>query len=372
MNKSIKDNRNCSGCGVCSVICPQNAISFKVNAKGFMRPIVSDLCIDCGLCKKLCHEHKLSEGHRVQKVYTAYTKNVEIRNCSSSGGVFSEIAMQMIDSGGFVCAATFDKNFELSHQIVDSIEGLEGLRKSKYLESDVTNVWRLIKERIIKKQKGVFVGTPCQCAALRSYLGNCIDNILICDFICHGVASPAIFAKYKNYLSSEYGEPLKIEFRHKENGEGSFFFYQGDKGTYMIPNYTKSYPYAYASGLIIADDCTSCRYCSLDRQSDITLGDYVAGQIDYSKSTIFVNTIKGTDFLRKCTNLVIIDEDLGNVISRTWHLTTPNTYNPNREKVFKKLDYPWSYLEDKFFHKPNKFQLYKQAILKKIHVFKSV
>lgn len=367
MSKSIKDNSNCSGCGVCSAVCPKNAISFITDAKGFNRPMVSDNCINCGLCVKRCHEHEIFTGRRIIKAFTAYTDNLEIRNVSSSGGVFSEIAIQVIKNGGFVCGASFDENLVLCHQIVEKIEDLEGLRKSKYLESDMTLIWKELKERVVtNKQSGLFVGTPCQCAAVRLFLGVYADNMLICDFICHGVASPVVFEKYKAHLKEQYGAPKKIEFRHKENGEGSYFYYEGGDGKYMVPNYTKSYPYAYASGLIIADDCTNCKYCKLERFSDITLGDYVSGPTDYTKSTIFTNTQKGFDFFHQCTDLMIIEEDLQDIIAKSWHLTMPNTHNPKRVKVFEQLDKPWEYLEQMYFHAPRKFELYKQTIVNKI------
>lgn len=367
MINSISSNSNCSGCGVCEIVCPKHAVSFKRDVKGFIRPVVNDDCIDCGLCVKKCHEHKSFSGDKILSAYMSYTNNVDIRNASSSGGVFSELAIKIIEKGGFVCGAGFDNDFVLCHQIVESVEELGGLRKSKYLESNVKRILKELKERVaVNNQKGMFVGTPCQCAAVRSYLGDYSKNLLICDFVCHGVASPLVFDKYKAYLQSHYGSPIKIEFRHKNNGEGSYFYYEGTTGVYMVPNYSESYPYAYADGSIIADDCTDCKYCSLERFSDITLGDYVSGPADYSKSTIFVNTEKGMDFLNECKSLVAVKENLHNVIAKSWHLTTPNTYNPKREKVFAQLDREWEYLDKKYFHQPNKMEQYRQLIYNKI------
>ena len=368
MSKSIKNNAICTGCGVCSVVCPKNAISFATDSKGFLRPVVNQNCIDCGLCVKKCHENNIIIGQRVKKAYTAYTMNTQIRDVSSSGGVFSEIAIHIINNGGFVCGAAFDKEFVLRHRIISSIEELEGLRKSKYLESDITQVWKDITKRLKNDQIGLFVGTPCQCAALQTFLGKDVERLLICDFICHGVASPLVFAKYKAHLSGLFGAPKKIEFRHKEKGDGSFFYYEGDMGTYMIQNYKESYPYAYASGMIIADNCTHCQYCKLERYSDITLGDYVSGPTDYSKSTIFANTQKGLGFLSLCSDNLVIKEEplLEKVIDKSWHLTTPNQPNIKRERVFAELDKSWDYLENKYFHLPSKIELYTQALKNKI------
>lgn len=367
MNNSIRYNTNCSGCGVCKNVCPKDAISMQHDSKGFLRPVVNDNCIECGLCVKYCHEHKKNDGFDVQKTYTAYSNHADIRAVSSSGGIFTALAQDTINRDGFVCAAGFDSDFYLRHHIIDNFNQLDFLRKSKYLESDISEIWAEIKLRISSGQKGLFVGTPCQCAALRNILRDRIDNIITCDFICHGVASPAVFDKYKKYLGSKYGTPIKIEFRHKENGEGSYFYYVGKCGEYMIPNYSRSYPYAYASGLIIADDCTSCRYCSLRRNSDITLGDYVNGPTDYSKSTIFANTSKGIEILKNCKGITIIEENLDNTIQKSWHLTTPNTPSSQRDRVFKDLSQAsWEYLENTYFKPLNRFQLYRLGLINHI------
>lgn len=150
MNDSIKNNINCSGCGVCKSICPKNAITFETNSMGFSRPLVNDTCIECGLCVKNAMSIKYITVTKSKKVYTAYSHDAYIRNNSSSGGVFSEIAIQTIAKGGFVCAAGFDKTFKLHHQIVDSLKELDGLRKSKYLESDTVEIWGQLRKRIKK------------------------------------------------------------------------------------------------------------------------------------------------------------------------------------------------------------------------------
>ena len=46
----------CTGCSVCSYICPTKAISMKMNTEGFKYPIVdNDKCIKCSKCVSNCH-----------------------------------------------------------------------------------------------------------------------------------------------------------------------------------------------------------------------------------------------------------------------------------------------------------------------------
>lgn len=52
---TIKDKRNCCGCGLCSTVCPKNAIVMKADVEGFYYPAINNaLCVNCGKCVKIC------------------------------------------------------------------------------------------------------------------------------------------------------------------------------------------------------------------------------------------------------------------------------------------------------------------------------
>ena len=49
--------RDCTGCSMCGAVCPKSAITMELTVEGFYEPTInSDLCIDCGICKKVCYK----------------------------------------------------------------------------------------------------------------------------------------------------------------------------------------------------------------------------------------------------------------------------------------------------------------------------
>ena len=132
----ILDKHNCCGCAACVQACPKQCISFDEDEQGFRYPLVDEnVCIDCGLCEKVCPVIHQSDPKKPLKVYAAQNPNEEIRLKSSSGGIFTMLAEAVIDEGGVVFGAQFDKNWEVEHAYTESKEGLAAFRGSKYLQS---------------------------------------------------------------------------------------------------------------------------------------------------------------------------------------------------------------------------------------------
>ena len=123
---NIIDKQNCCGCSACVQACPKQCISFDEDEQGFRYPLVNkDMCIDCGLCENVCPCLNQSESKKPLKVYAAIHSNEEIRMKSSSGGIFSLLAEDVIDEGGVVFGARFDENWEVMHDYTKTKEGLE-------------------------------------------------------------------------------------------------------------------------------------------------------------------------------------------------------------------------------------------------------
>lgn len=223
----IKEKVECCGCQACYNICPKNAIEMVADEKGFKYPKVNkDKCINCGLCEKVCPILNKKTIENEPKVYACYNKNDEIRMKSSSGGIFTLIAEEIIKRDGVVCGAAFDEQYGLSHQFVESIEDLEKLRTSKYFQSSIEDTYRKTKEYLLNGRYVLFTGTPCQIEGLLSYLGKQYDKLYTQDIICHGVPSPKVWRKYVDYrLSIDKKIPQSINFRDKkQQGWRTIFF----------------------------------------------------------------------------------------------------------------------------------------------------
>lgn len=170
---SIKEKSKCSGCHTCFSVCPQKCIQMKSDEEGFLYPVVdTQKCIECGVCEKVCPIISKPIKKNINEsvvAYAAYTKNDEIRKNSSSGGIFSEFAVSVLNNGGIVFGAAFNENWQVVHTYIDDVSQLEKLQGSKYVQSTIGNAFVDV-ERFLKEDKTVlFTGTPCQINGLYSY-----------------------------------------------------------------------------------------------------------------------------------------------------------------------------------------------------------
>ncbi len=211
---AIEEKSKCCGCSACVSICPKKCISFSEDHEGFIYPMVNaEDCIDCGLCEKVCPVLHQNEERLPLKTFAAYNKNESVRIQSSSGGVFTILAEEVIEQGGVVFGARFNDDWEVIHDFTETKEGLAAFRGSKYVQSNVGDSFSNVKSFLEFGRKVLFSGTPCQVAGLKKYLRKDYPNLLTVDFICHGVPSPMVWRKYLNEICDARQGVKKIQFR---------------------------------------------------------------------------------------------------------------------------------------------------------------
>lgn len=203
----------CTQCSACAQICPTNSITMLPDSAGFPQPSIdNNTCIECHKCEKTCPVlHPNVVLNEPLKVVFARHKDENIRLRSSSGGMFYAMAKWTIGHGGVVFGARFDENWEVVHDYTQTLEGIASFMGSKYVQSRVGETFRQVKQFLKDGRRVLYTGTPCQIAGLKAYLKNDDDNLITCDLICHGVASPGIWKKY-----------LKEEFDDLSNIRGIF------------------------------------------------------------------------------------------------------------------------------------------------------
>lgn len=106
-----RDNRAiCSGCTVCTHLCPEQCISMKKDKMGFSYPEVDGVNgVDCGLGERVCPGCKdfQMEDNSILESYAARSWDDSVRLVSSSGGLFIHMCVwrMLIKCGCAVCLA---------------------------------------------------------------------------------------------------------------------------------------------------------------------------------------------------------------------------------------------------------------------------
>lgn len=277
---NIKDK--CTGCGVCSVSCPTKSIWMMENEEGFRFPVIDkNTCIECHICEKKCpvlNDVVISSN---TSAYAVKNKCNDVRRLSSSGGVFSVLAESILNDGGIVCAAKYDENFLVTHDICDSVDMLSTCRGAKYAQSQSERYFPDIKRKLDHGGAVMFVGTPCQVAALVSYLGKDYPKLYLVDMICHGVPSPKVWKKYLSERRRLDGNNLNVEhvnFRSKSTGWSRYGYsveisYQSGE-RYSVCQSEDPFMKGFTSNLYLRKSCSQCKFKGIERCSDFTLGDY--------------------------------------------------------------------------------------------------
>lgn len=353
-----KDMKKCCGCGACIDICPKQAISMKEDKFGFLYPDVdTEKCINCGLCIKICAYQKDFNGKNPMQVFAAVNREQYLFNLSASGGAFSAIAASFIRDGGLVYGcALMQKESSLypCHIKVDNLDDLYKIQGSKYVQSDMNNIYSEIYKELLKGEKVLFSGTPCQVAALKKFVKKEFSNLITVDLICHGVPSRKMFYDFlENYAGKHKCEIIDIRFRSKEAGGSCRACIEYKKNRKVSKRYVEPWqiPYyqMFLSSEIYRDSCYECKYARTEREGDITLGDYWGievvhpeymiennGNFDGSKgiSAVLVNTEKGNDFIQKHGQQLILEKsEIEKVAKFNKQLSGPSEQGKNREHI---------------------------------------
>lgn len=339
--------KKCYLCQACGDVCPVEAISFKKEQYGFVYPQIDfTKCINCNMCERVCPAlGELSEPRKgYPKAYAARSRDLYIRLNSTSGGVFFELASMVIKSGGVVCGAIFDEYFKIIHKVVDKQDAVKEMCGSKYAQSDMSGIFREIKSVLQRGKKVLFCGCPCQTAALKQYIKVENDNLVLIDFICHGIPSQEFLDSYKNFMEKKYKSKIKeMYFRDKSQGwhSSSVKIYFENGKIYQKPTIADTYMRAFYSGTIMKERCYECQMKDFRSGSDITLGDFwgaelVLPELDDNKglSAVFVNSEKG---LRLFENLdidkCIVDQE--EIIKYNRNVRYSTEMNPKRKEFYE-------------------------------------
>ena len=277
----LPNHEACTGCGSCAAVCPKGCIQMTADDEGFFYPqIDQDQCVDCKKCESACavlHPPKVGD---TAQIHAAQNMDSVIRQESSSGGVFTALAELFIRKGGAVCAAVYNEDFSVEHKIAFTVEEIAPMRGAKYVQSYAGHLFQQLKQLLANGRPLMFVGTPCQCAGLRAYLGQEHENLLLVDMICHGVPAPSVWKAYlarRRALDAEGSEIAAINLRDKSTGWSKYAysvkFQYTDGRVYSVQQGQDPYMRGFVGDLYLRPSCSHCSFKGINRCSDLTLAD---------------------------------------------------------------------------------------------------
>ena len=323
MKEIIYEERLCTGCGACFQICPQGAISMSANEEGFLFPSIDEaICNDCGLCKMTCPVNKAAAEEAVtvqNKVYACYSRDEKVREKSSSGGMFTQLALSVIQENGVVFGAGFDSDFRVRHAYVYNTQDLDDLRRSKYVQSDTGNTFREVKAFLVEGRRVFYCGTPCQIAGLKAFLGRNYPKLITCDMACSGVPSPKVWGMYLDFICGRYNSKISsISFRDKSEGWADFrmkIVFRNGK-CYSDRAKRELFFIGFGKNIFNRKSCFDCKFRIANTKADITLADFWGiskqggGEFSDNKgvSMIITHTDAGEDVLSRIGESIYIWE----------------------------------------------------------------
>lgn len=237
------------------------------------------------------------------KTYAVKHKDSGIRMASRSGGIFTALSDETIKNGGVVYGCVLTDDFRAVHIRAEKAEDRDRMRGSKYIQSNLGDIFISVRKDLDEGRRVLFSGTSCQVAGLKAFLGKEDTNLFCVDIVCYGVPSPLVWRSYLEWQEEKNGKCISVDFRNKKDfGWASHvetLTMENKSGKEKAVN-SKVYATLFSLGSILRPSCYKCPYKSAKNPGDITIADYWG--ID--KAAPGFNDNKGT-------SLVIINNESG-------------------------------------------------------------
>ena len=319
MTPKLAPRERCTGCSSCLDACHSNALSMHRDYEGFLYPKVDTVrCVECGGCTRSCPV--LTPPKIISDEVTCHAARCRdnmVRVESSSGGIFPILAADCLTRGGSVYGCRYDDAHMARHVRITNQVELKALYGSKYLQSETTGIFRLVKTDLKANRPVLFSGTPCQVGALNSFLGHDEPNLLTMEVICHGVPSPAVWQKYLEELKRNIpsSKSWKISARDK------FVSWRKFSMTVCSENYIHREIFSqnifmkiFLKNLSLRPSCFQCCFRQGASGADITLGDFwgierLQSSLDDDRgvSAVILHTQKAREIWQSIASVILCE-----------------------------------------------------------------
>ena len=336
--KTVCEFNKCTGCMACIDICPKHAVEIKDDLQTYKAVIDETLCIECNACYQVCQNHSPAFFKQPLGWKQGWVQNELIREQASSGGLATEIARAFVAQGGIAFSCVFEKG-TFGFSSADKEEDVKKFAGSKYIKSNPAGIYKQILSQLKSGRKVLFLGLPCQVAAVKNYVKKqeFLDLLYTVDLICHGTPSPKILELFLNQHGKSQADYSDIQFRKK----GSFQLWLD--GASVTPSGVRDpYLISFLNMLTYTENCYSCPYACRERVSDMTLGDSWGSELSVEEqkkgiSLVTWQTDKGMELLSN-GGICLMDVDVEKAVSNNQQLNHPADRPQQREQFFKEIE----------------------------------
>lgn len=232
-------------------------------------------CIECGMCERVCPALHPLQLLPIQAAYASWSKDTEEYRTSASGGIAAELSNITLRKGGVVYGCAMLPDVVVRHIRVEKDRDLVKLKSSKYVQSSIIEIIPSLKKDVAEGKHVLFIGTPCQVAAVKALYKVQPEKLLLVDLICHGV--PSLKLLKATVQKAIHGKKCtNVTFR--EGTRFSLRVWNDDELLYEMPkgasHYRSTYLDAFLKGFTYRDSCYQCPYAASERVGDITIGDF--------------------------------------------------------------------------------------------------
>lgn len=351
----VCDADKCSACGVCINICPKGCISYLKKETGTKVAVINkNSCVNCHLCKKVCPQLDTVEGLESFVCYAAWSFDDTIRTNSASGGIATELYRFFSDKGYKLAGVSMTPMHTAEFSLSYSFESMPAYRNSKYVYSDAGNIYYEVGKNLVNQRGVLFIGLPCQVAALKKYLfvkKISLELLFTVDIVCHGTTPEQFLGEHIEHIEKKKKKKaIHVEFRDPEEKTSSFTFSLKDAEHTFYKRRVKAndvYQIGYHAGITYRDNCYSCQFATRKRQGDITLADFsYVGSYEFCSysnenvSCVLINSKKGESlFSELCSTDRIFYEKrpIEEEVTTEKQLNYPTRVPREREKFLKEI-----------------------------------
>lgn len=311
MGVKLAEYRDCTGCSLCSNVCPADAVRMATGPDGFHYPqIEEERCITCKKCVRACpilSFHKQQVERRIG--YAAALLDAKELRQAASGGVATALYRIFLKKGYKVAGVNQKNEYVLTYKKEDILQ----FQGSKYIETRKKEIYQEILDSLQKKEKVLFIGLPCECAAVKR-IAEDKDGLVICSLICHGPTSPGVLENFQK----EAGKNVRtIRMRAKDIRHTLVVKTELKNGKIKEqPFYSTDFGKAFER--YGRESCYHCQFKSGTSGADLSIGDLWGGEYlnvefpENDASFIAVHTNKGYDIaelLKQEMEMVLVDYD---------------------------------------------------------------